>query len=138
MDYFESLKIAILSEDFYATEEILEKISDENNSFEYIAKLLNLMEENPEIDFGMPGPATHFMEKIYKNGYEELLLSSIRQNPTCQTLFMLNRVINDPNLKNKLQYLNALREISARNDISEIIRAEAKEYYDFQMDNSEN
>ena len=32
----------------------------------YIEWILHFMEENPKIDYGMPGPLVHFMEKKYK------------------------------------------------------------------------
>ena len=36
MNYFEELKQAILYEDFYTTNEIIEKIKLESNAFEYV------------------------------------------------------------------------------------------------------
>lgn len=132
MFFLDELKNSILDEDFYKTNEILEKVYNEENAFDYISKLLELMEENPELDYGMPGPVVHFMEKFYKNGYEKLLLASVKKYPTTQTVWMINRIINDNTLGDRTQYIQALMEVSNRNDVSEEVRNEAKEFYNYQ------
>ena len=133
MEYFEELKQAILEEDFYLTNELLSKIEEQGDGFEYIKHLLNIMEKNPNIDYGMPGPVVHFMEKHYRNGYEELLKESIKKTPTCQTLWMLNRIINDPMLKNKSEYIEILVSIAQKQELPQIVRETAEEFYLFQM-----
>lgn len=134
MNYFEDLKQAILNEDFCTTNEIIEKIKLESNGFEYVEPLLLIMEENPNIDFGAPGPATHFVESYYKRGYEKLLLESINRFPTNQTLWMLNRIINDVNLENRELYLEAMENVSHRNDVDDSVRNEAQHFYKYQKE----
>ena len=132
MFFLDELKNSILDEDFYKTNEILEKVYNEENAFDYISELLELMEENPELDYGMPGPVVHFMEKFYKNGYEKLLLASVKKYPTTQTVWMINRIINDNTLGDRTQYIQVLMEVSNRNDVPEEVRNEAKEFYNYQ------
>lgn len=132
MKFIEELKAAILEEDFYKTNEILEEVKREENAFEYLKPLFTIMEENPYLDFGVPGPVVHFMETYYKRGYEQLLLESVQRTPTSQTVWMLNRIINDSQLENREQYLAVLAALLERTDISESIRADVEEFYKYQ------
>lgn len=133
MKYIEELKNAIIDEDFYQTNEIIEKIKKENDAFEYVQLILEFMEENPEIDYGMPGPIVHFVETYYKKGYEELLLNSVEKIPTIHTLWMLNRVINDSNLIDKEKYIMTLVQAYKREDISQIVRNEIERFLKYQQ-----
>jgi len=92
-----------------------------------IEPLLLLMERNPDIDYGMPGPIVHFVEKFYGNGYEERLVESIKRKPTKHTLWMLNRVINGSSGEVKKEYLNVLADITSDTTLfDESIRNEAQ------------
>lgn len=133
MKYLEDLKSAIVAEDFYATSQVIEKIKQTYNAFDYLTAIFNIMENNPELDYGMPGPVVHFMESYYRKGYEELLLNSIRRFPTVHTIWMLNRVINDPNLKNKEMYLNELKSCLNRDDISQAVRNDINDFLNYQQ-----
>jgi len=59
-----------------------------------VEAILRFMEDNPSIDYGIPGPLVHYVETFYGNGYEDLLIESVKRNPTTHTIWMLNRVIN--------------------------------------------
>lgn len=61
---------------------------------EAIVPVLRFMEDNPQIDYGMPGALVHFIERFYRGGYEEELVDSIRRKPTSHTVWMFNRIIN--------------------------------------------
>ena len=132
MKYSEEVRTAILSEDFYETNEVLAKVREEADSFEYVSFILRLMEENPNLDFGVPGPAVHFVEKFFQKGYEELLLESVNRRPTIHTLWMLNRIINSPALKDKEKYLSALKSISENENELDSVREEARSFLSFQ------
>lgn len=125
LKYFEKLKEAVLRENLFETEEILNYISENDSAFEYIRPILELMENYPELDYGMPGPLVHFMEAFYGNGYEDLLLYSIRRKPTMHTLWMANRVLN---LENdcKKSILITLKNALEREDLDEEIKNEIK------------
>ena len=124
LEYLKKLELAILSENLLETETILKKILDTNSAFEYVNPILNIMENNPYLDYGMPGPLVHFMEKFYKNGYEELLINSVSKKPTLQTIWMINRVINDPNLQDRNVYLELLENILNRDDVDDYVKNE--------------
>lgn len=84
---------SINTEDFIdVTYDIVEEIEESEDAFEAIQPIFKLMEKYPEINFGRPGPLVHFVEKFYKNGYEEKLVESLKRKPKQHTVWMLNRV----------------------------------------------
>ena len=116
MEYLEELKEAVKKEDFGQTFLILEKIKNEENPMDYFEDLFMFMENNPNIDYGMPGPIVHFMESYYKKGYEDELLKSVKRKPTQHTVWMLNRVLNDVNLIGREKYIGVMEEAIKRTD----------------------
>ena len=78
--------------------EVAYQVTDEliksTNSFEAVDPIIRLIESNPSIDFGNPGPLVHFLEKFGEKEYDEKLIESIIRTPSGHTLFMLNRIIN--------------------------------------------
>ena len=127
----EVLKENIKKEDFEAIYEILNIIKEEDSML-YIEWILHFMEENPKIDYGMPGPLVHFMEKKYKKGYEKLLLESIKRKPTEHTVWMLNRILNDVNLEDRNVYMDVLKAIVKDSKYDEELRSLAKEFLEYQ------
>ena len=121
----------IKKEDFEAIYEILNIIKEEDSML-YIEWILHFMEENPKIDYGMPGPLVHFMEKKYKKGYEKLLLESIKRKPTEHTVWMLNRILNDVNLDDRNVYMDVLKAIVKDSKYDEELRSLAKEFLEYQ------
>ncbi len=121
----------IKKEDFEAIYEILNIIKEEDSML-YIEWILHFMEENPKIDYGMPGPLVHFMEKKYKKGYEKLLLESIKRKPTEHTVWMLNRILNDVNLEERNVYMDVLKAIVKDSKYDEELRSLAKEFLEYQ------
>ena len=63
MKYYEQLIKATIDEDFYSANDVLSSIINEDDSIEYVNNLLLFMENNPNIDYGVPGPLVHYMEK---------------------------------------------------------------------------
>lgn len=59
-----------------------------------VASVLLFVEGHPDIEYGMPGGLTHFLERFHGRGYEPLLLASVSRRPTWITTWMLNRLIN--------------------------------------------
>lgn len=127
----EALTENIKKEDFEAIYEILNIIKEEDSML-YIEWILHFMEENPKIDYGMPGPLVHFMEKKYKKGYEKLLLESIKRKPTEHTVWMLNRILNDVNLEDRNVYMDVLKAIVKDSKYDEELRSLAKEFLEYQ------
>ena len=132
MKYFNQLKEAMLEEDFYETNDVIGKIKREENGLEYISAIFGIMEKNPNVDYGIPGPIVHFMETYYKKGYEDLLLQSVINMPTSHTVWMLNRVMNDPTLVEKSKYLEVLKNSLSRDDIPKSVKEEIKEFIEYQ------
>ena len=122
----------VLNEDFESTEEKLETIIDENDSLENVKRILTFMENHPDVDYGMPGPLVHYIERFFLNGYEELLYDSVKNNPTEHTLWMLNRIINSPKLINRDKYLTLMKGIAVSDNVSKQIRSEAKLFLNYQ------
>jgi hypothetical protein len=56
--------------------------------------IFRFMEQNPEADFGSPGPIVHILEAL--GGYEPALLESVRRMAIPHTLWMVNRILNSP------------------------------------------
>ena len=132
MRFYKQLIDAVCIEDFYKTNEILLLISKEDDSIDYVKNLLLFMEDNPDIDYGMPGPVVHYMERYYLNGYEDLLYTSVKRKPTIHTLWMLNRIINSLELVDKSKYINLLTSVSDNRNELEMIRNEALLYLQYQ------
>lgn len=113
-----NLSDAIMSDNFIEKAyELTDKMIISNNPYDFVEPILRLMENNPNVDFGQPGPLVHFVEKFYKRGYEQLLLESVERCPTIHTIWMINRIINDPNLKDRQMYINVLKDIRKRTEL---------------------
>lgn len=91
--------------------DIIEEIEEREDAFESIKPILRLMEKNPNVDFGEPGPLVHFVEKFYKRGYEEKLVESLKRFPTKYTVWMLNRIINGSQGESKEYFINVLDDV---------------------------
>lgn len=131
MRYEKELIDAISSEDFELTEQVLEIIIEEDDSIEYVSVILKQMEKNQNIDYGMPGPAVHYAERYYLNGYEKLLYESLKRKPTQHTLWMLNRILNSPQLADKDKYLALLSSIASNGSIDAAVSAEARNFLEY-------
>src|SRR5262249_10173100 len=86
----------IASMDDFATRsaELTDAWSRAGGGVETIEPVLQFIEQHPTIDFGMPGPLVHFVEKFRGRGFEEKLMESVERKPTLPTVWMLNRVLN--------------------------------------------
>lgn len=106
------LEKAILNDDFIdEAYNVLEEIEEREDSYDAIQPILVLMEKNPDVDFGSPGPLVHFVEKFYKSGYEEKLVESLKRCPTKHTIWMLNRIINGSQGDRKIYFINVLEKV---------------------------
>ena len=133
MEHYKQLFDSVIVEDFLKTEEALSQVNQNADSTELIKQILDFMETHPDVDYGMPGPLVHYVERFFLNGYEELLYNSISKCPTSHTLWMLNRIINSPKLPDRGKYIELLKSVSARENVSQDVREEARGYYEFQI-----
>lgn len=77
-----------------------------------VGPILKFIENNPSVDFGMPGPLVHFVEAYYGKGYERELLESVTRKPTSHSVWMLNRVVNGTKGTNeKTKLIEVLRNV---------------------------
>lgn len=75
----ETLNKSVLTDDFIdICYELADELNDLPNPLEVVEIILRLIEDNPDTDFGTPGPLVHFAEKFHKRGYEENLLSPLK------------------------------------------------------------
>lgn len=109
-------------------EESVESIKNAGYGIEAVESLLKLMERHPLVEFGMPGAIVHFVETFYGNGYEDLLVQSVKRKPTIHTVWMLHRLINDPEEKRSKEFNLLIQEIANRADIDKEIVNSAKNF----------
>ena len=109
-------------------ENVCDEIDDMEDGLQFVPELLSIMEENPEFDFGSPGPIAHTVERYFKKGYESLLVDSLDRKPTPHTVWMLNRVINGVEYDKKADYENLMRKISSDRKLSADVRNSAVKF----------
>jgi len=127
------LKSNVTSPDFLdVCDRQIEKLNALSNPVLSIEHILSVMEKNPNVDYGMPGPLVHFVEQFFRNGYEEKLIESLNRAPTLHTLWMLNRILNSVSGEEKLKLMTALENVINRQDIDQNIINEAKEFREMQ------
>ncbi len=118
------------TDDFeYDSEEIMEKLEDEGAGMDAVEALLAMMERHPADDFGMPGAVVHFIERSYPD-YVPMLAASVERAPALQTVWMLNRIINGSDEKEK--YLAILKNVSENASAEAAVRKLAADFLEFQ------
>jgi len=88
-------------------------------------------------DLGENWSFIHLIESIDKPNYkiyDTLLIKANKENPNLTSLILLVRFINPLEGKERKKGVNLLKEISERNDISELVKEEAKDYYNDQLE----
>src|SRR5689334_3563376 len=81
----------------------LEQLPDRATAVEPVLKFI---ERNSEADLGVPGPLVHFLETI--PGYDDAVVKSVKRTPTMLTLWMLNRILNVVDNRDRRNELLAL------------------------------
>ena len=115
-------------EEYYVEDEIMEAMLEYPNPFELVAPILEIIESNPDIDFGTPGDLVHFVEKFYKKEYEELLLKSVRKNPTMHNIWMLHRCYIDEDNPLHSKFSLLIKEIKEDKSVSSKIKEVIEEF----------
>jgi len=111
--------------------EVTDELTADNIGLECVEPILGLMEKYPCLSFGSPGPLTHYMEKFYRKGYEQLLVKSIKRTPTVHTLWLLNRLINSADNETVKIYFAMMYEVYQNASNPQEVRDEAKNLYDY-------
>ena len=110
---------------------IVDKMDKDKVGFEAVESILKLMEKFPIVEFGTPGPLTHFIEKFYKDKqeeYENLLKKSVEEKPTVHTVWLLNRVINGSEYEKQNELIGILNSICKDKNIQQKIRDVANNF----------
>ena len=115
-------------EEYYIEDEVMEAMLEYPNPFELVAPILEIIESNPDIDFGTPGDLVHFVEKFYKKEYEELLLKSVRKNPTMHNIWMLHRCYIDEDNPLHSKFSLLIKEIKEDKSVSSKIKEVIEEF----------
>jgi len=111
--------------------DIVDEMEKENVGFEITQDVFELMEKNPLVEFGTPGPLTHFIEKFYNDNqeqYQTILKKSVREKPTIHTVWLLNRVINGNKGQIKMELTRIMEFISKDENLNEEIREVAENF----------
>ena len=72
--------------------EIVDELEKSRAGMSAVRTILTFMADNPEVDFGVPGPLVQFVESI--EGYQAELHASLARRPTDHTVWMLHRILN--------------------------------------------
>ena len=122
-DIITALKEAVVpDEEYYIDSEIINAMLEYSDPFEFVEPILDIISENPSVDFGSPGELVHFVEKFYKKGYEEALIASVRKSPTFHNIWMIHRCYNDANSPFHNDFLTLINEIKESNSTSADIK----------------
>jgi len=97
--------------------------------FEYVKPILDFIENHPSSFLGEPGPLVHFVEKFSEQGYEELLIESVKSCPTFYNIWMMNRAINDPNDKRHSIYIEIFKSILEQNSVPDEIKDIVRDFW---------
>lgn len=118
--------------DLYDLVEPIEKL---DLAEDVIPDVLAFLEKHPDVDVGSPGPLVHFIESFYPI-YLEQLIASLERQPTRNTLWMLNRILNS-NLcsEQRERLVKVLRSVGSHPTASSIVKDEAAEFLGHQAKN---
>ena len=109
-------------------EQIIEELKKSAKPYEFVEPILEIISTNPSVNFGMPGDLVHFVEKFYKKGYEELLINSVRKNPTSHNILMLHRCYNDIKNPNRNEFAKVVKTLKNDKSVSSEIKNIIDEY----------
>ena len=115
-------------EEYYLDDKILSAMLSYQNPYEFVEPILEIISTNPSVDFGMPGDLVHFVEKFYKKGYEELLIDSVKKNPTSHNILMLHRCYNDIKNPNRNEFAKVVKALKNDKSVSIEIKDIIDEY----------
>ena len=114
--------------------ELTDGIEDAEESESTIPYIFEFFEKFPNAEHGDPGALVHFLEK-FDPQYVDFLVASLKRKPTKHTLWMLNRILtSDISAKDRLEYLELLKESQTHPEADEIAKLEAEDFYQYQIE----
>ncbi len=121
----ECLRGLIRTPDYDELQDACDEIERRADRLEFVPDLLAIMEAHPDFDFGTPGPVVHTMEKCA--GYTKYLIDSIERMPMFYTIWMVNRLANGTSGRERMMYIDLLRQVSSNEKWDLETRDSAKE-----------
>lgn len=115
-------------EEYHMDDDLIDAINEYPEPFELVEPILEIIGTHPRVDFGMPGDLVHFLEQFYKHGYEELLVSSVRKNPTAHNIWMVHRCFNDVNNPKREMFAKLMKKLKDDSSVSMDIKKEIDEF----------
>lgn len=115
-------------EEYYMEDDLIDAINEYPEPFELVEPILEIIGTHPRVDFGMRGDLVHFLEQFYKHVYEELLVSSVRKNPTAHNIWMVHRCFNDVNNLKREMFAELMKELTDDSSVSMGIKKEIDEF----------
>jgi hypothetical protein len=96
-----------------------------------VEALFGVLERFPNAELGAPGPIVHAIERI--PGYEAQLRSSLARQPTANTVWMCNRVLNAAtDAQQEAEWMTVLEEAATHPRANEAARTHARDFLAFQ------
>lgn len=120
--------VAKEDEEYHMDDDLIDAINEYPEPFELVEPILEIIGTHPRVDFGMPGDLVHFLEQFYKHRYEELLVSSVRKNPTAHNIWMVHRCFNDMNNPKREMFAKLMKELKDDSSVSMDIKKEIDEF----------
>lgn len=117
--------------------EMVDKMETDKIGFEIVKDVLGLIEKYPLVEFGTPGPLTHFIENFYKENQElyiKQLKQSIEESPTVHTVWLLNRVINGSQAEKAVELIGIMNSICINDKLHKSIRNTAENFLKYHDD----
>lgn len=111
---------------------LTDMIDNEKDISQTYESIFYFIENNPDADIGSPGPLIHLIEKFYPE-YLPRLIQSLKTKPTNNTVYLLNRILNSSlPIEKREEYLLILVNVVNNKSIDQLVRDEAKEFYEYQ------
>ena len=114
-------------------EQLVESLDGVADPSPVFPAIFRFFERNDGVEIGNPGPLVHFIERFYP-AYLELLCESVSRAPVEQTVWMLNRILNDSRLAPdvRVRLLELLRRTRDNPQLAEHIREDAAQFLSHQ------
>lgn len=99
---------------------------------EAVPAIFRFFEANSDKDLGSPGPLVHFLEE--ENDYLIELEQSVLRKPTNLTVWIINRIINGAEPKDREHWLAILAKVINHPEADAEAMQSAKEFIEYQSE----
>lgn len=113
---------------YYIEDEVRQAMIQLPNPFELVEPILEIIGTNPTVDFGMPGDLVHYVECFSEKGYEELLIASVKKNPTAHNIWMVHRCYNDIENSLRKEFKLLITELKTDSSVPQEIKGVIDEF----------